>query len=167
MWPVFFSFFLLLAVHFSCHFFIYYFLKKVFYFCLCWVFTAVCRFFSMVSEGYSLVAVCELLIAVSSLPAEQRVWGAGASVVVVLGSAATLHMGSPLTSDWTPYPLRWQVDSQSLDHQGSPLCHFLTCPFSYWLIGIFFFSNVNPLSVICVTNSLYPCKYFSTLSCTF
>ena len=53
----------------------------------------------MVSEGYSLVAVCELLIAVSSLPAEQRVWGAGASVLVVLGSAAALHMGSPLTSD--------------------------------------------------------------------
>ena len=54
------------------------------YFWLCWVLVAVRELYLVaVSGGCSLVAVCSLLVAVASLVAEHRLWGARASVVAV------------------------------------------------------------------------------------
>ena len=146
----FFSFFLLLAVHSSCHFFLSFFFKRRYS-----IFIFVCAGFSLWWVG--LLSSCRVRASPCCVVSYRRAQGlgAGALVVVVPGPAAAEPVGLSLTGDWAPCPLHWQVDPQ-----GSPLCHFLTCPFSYWLTGIFFFSRINPLSVICVANSLNPCKYF-------
>ena len=155
-----FSFFLLLAVHFLCHFFIFYLKKKIFFLPVLGLHWRV-QVFSLVSGGCSLVALCKLLFAVSSLTAEHRSFsscGAWAQL-----PHCTWDLPWPGIEPRIPCIGRW-----TLNHWATrEALFFLTCLFSYWLIGIFFFTNVNPLSVVCVINTLYPCKYFSTLSCTF
>ena len=83
------------------------------------VFVAVCRL-SLVeaSRGYSLVAVPGLLIVVASLVAELGLQGAWASVAVVHGLSCPVACG--IFPDWELNPCPPALDSQPLDHQGSP-----------------------------------------------
>ena len=62
------------------------------------------------SETYSLVIVCELLIAVSSLPGEHEHQSAWASIVVTCGLSCPV--ASSWTKDGTPIPCisRWILD---------------------------------------------------------
>ena len=70
-----------------------------------------CLGFLLVTAGgsYSLAVVCKLLIAMTSLAAEHRLQGTGASVVVCEGSVALQHLDSSQTRDRTHVPSigRW------------------------------------------------------------
>ena len=73
--------------------------------------------------------VCRLLSPVASLVAQAP--GAQASVAVARGrGSGNAWLSCPgacgifLDQEPNLYPLHWQVDSQPLDHQGSPLLHF-------------------------------------------
>ena len=124
-----------------CHIlFIYLFIYKLFiyfiYFWLHWVFVA--------ARGLSLVAVSRghsssrctgsslrwlLLLqgmgsrCASSVVVAHVLWSTG-SVVVVHGLICSTACGVFPDQGSNPCPLHWQVDSQPLRHQGSPLCHF-------------------------------------------
>ena len=61
-------------------------------------------FSSCRERGLLFVSVSGLLLAVSSLVAEHRLWGTWASVVVVHGLVAPRHVGSSQTRDLTCVP---------------------------------------------------------------
>ena len=61
----------------------------------------------------------QLLLHVSSVVEVCRLWGSG-SVVVTPGLSYPAACGIVPEQGWNPCPLHWQVDSQPLDHQGSP-----------------------------------------------
>ena len=65
-----------------------------------------------------LLAVHGLLILVASLVVEHRFQGTG----LVVGAQAYLPLACRIFPEQglNLYPLHWQVDSQPLDHQGSP-----------------------------------------------
>ena len=79
-------------------------------------------------QGLLFVQVHRLLIAVASLVAEhglqacrlQQLWHVD-SVVVARGLSCSSAHGIFLDQGSNPCPLHWQVDSQPLHHQGSPI----------------------------------------------
>ena len=79
-------------------------------FWLCRVFAAAC--------GLSPVAVHGLLMC--WLPLLHRLWGVRASVAVLHGLGCPVARGIFLDQRSNLCSLHWQVDSQPLDHQGSP-----------------------------------------------
>ena len=102
--------------------------KKLCYYWLCWVFVAACRLCLVaVRRGCSLGVRTSHVVA--SLAMElglvgisgcgSRAPGRGLSSC---GTRAQLACGrwKPPNQGSNPRPLNWQVDSQSLDHQGSP-----------------------------------------------
>ena len=131
-------------------FFFFYFIY-LFNFRLRWVFVAALRLFSSCSErGLLLAVVHRLLIAVASLVAEhglqacmlQQLWHVGSVVVAhrlqSTGSVVVAHRLSCSAAcgifpdqGSNPCPLRWQVDSQPLLHQGSPYSHKFLYLFFY------------------------------------
>ena len=99
-------------------------------FWLHWVFVAVWGLSLVVaSRCCSPVAVWGRLIAVASLVAERGLLSTQASVVVVIvthGPSCPEACGIFLDQGSNPCPLRWQVGSQPLDHQGSPVFFFFS-----------------------------------------
>ena len=96
-----------------------------------------------VSSGYSLVAVCQLLIAVVSLAAEHRLWGAWASVVAAHGFSrcgpelwstgpgveahglsCSVARGIFLDQCWNRCHLHWQAGCLPLATQEALSCSF-------------------------------------------
>ena len=71
-------------------------------------------------RGYSLVALHRLLIVVPSLVAEHRLCTQSSSVVAAHELSCSAPCGIFPDQGLNPRPLRWQVDSQSQDHQGRP-----------------------------------------------
>ena len=101
-----------------------YFLKKIIYIWLHWVFIALLKL--------SLVVVPGPLIVVASLGAQQssRVQGLqqfqySGSVAVAQGFSYPSSCGIFLDQDLNPCHLHWQVDSYPPHHQGSPRNIFL------------------------------------------
>ena len=74
-----------------------------------------------VSGDYSLIIVHRLLIAVASLVAEHRLLGVRAPVVAAHRLSCSLACRIFPDIGLNPCPLHWQLDSQSLDPQASPL----------------------------------------------
>ena len=85
-----------------------YFLNILFYFWLHGLFIAL--------PGFSLVVVCGLLIEMSSLAVEHRLWSA-TSVVVAHGLSCPETCGIFPDQGSNPWPLHCKVDCQPLDHQ--------------------------------------------------
>ena len=82
-------------------------------------------------QGLLFVAVHRLLIVMASLVVEHRLCGAGSVAVAHRLSRSTVRGVFP-GQGLNPCPLRWQVDSYPLGHQGSPVILFLL-----WLYIIF------------------------------
>ena len=70
-------------------------------------------------QGLTFVVVHGLLIAVASLGAEQGFQSMD-SAVVVHGLTCSMALGIFLGQGLNPCPLHWHMDSQPLDHPGSP-----------------------------------------------
>ena len=79
-----------------------------------------------VSRGWSLVAVSGFLIAEESLVAEHGLQSVD-SIRVVHGFSCSTARGIFPEQGSSPCPLHWQVDSQPLGHQGSPVPFFKGC----------------------------------------
>ena len=119
-------------------------------FWLHWVFVAVWGLSLVVaSRCCSPVAVWGLLIAVASLVEERGLLSTQASVAAVEthGPSCPEACGIFLDQGSNPCPLRWQMGSQPLDHQGSPVFFFFfflaihhnLFYFFQKLLGAFFF----------------------------
>ena len=97
--------------------------------------------------GYSLVAVLGLLIALASLVVEHGLWDVQALVVAACRLICPMACGILPGQGLNPCPLHWQVNSQPLYHQGSPiersLNHKCTGPQKLYIlhdIQVFFFN---------------------------
>ena len=84
-----------------------------FFFLLHWVFITM-------FEGSSPAVVHRPLIAVASLVVEHELYGPWASVVTMRRLSCPAACGIFLDQRSNLCPMHWQVDSQPLDHQGSP-----------------------------------------------
>ena len=80
-----------------------------------------------VNRGCSLVVVHRLLVVVASLVAEHRLEERRlqklehvGSVVVVHGLSCSMACGIFPDQGLNLYPLHWQVNSSTVNHQGSP-----------------------------------------------
>ena len=87
------------------------------YLWLCWVSIAVC-WLSLIAASRSCSLIAAHLIEAAS---RCRVWASGvASVVRVYGLSCFVACGIFPDQELNPCSLHRQVDSQTLDHQGSP-----------------------------------------------
>ena len=110
-----------------CFFFFYKFIYLFIYFWLCWAFVSVQGLSPVAASGGHSSSRCAGLILSRPLP----LWSTGSrhagSVVVAHRPSCSAACG--IFPDWgtNPCPLRWQVDSEPLRHQGSPALLFLDC----------------------------------------
>ena len=79
----------------------------------------------VVSGSYSLFAVFGLLTALASLVVEHGLWDVQALVVAACRLTCPTACGILPDQGLNLCPLHWQVNSQSLNHQGSPVERFL------------------------------------------
>ena len=109
--------------------FIFIFLFLLFiYFWLCWVFISVRGLSLVVASGGHSSLWCTGL----SLLRPLLLWTTGSrctgSVIVAHGPSCSVACGIFPDQGSNPCPVHWQVDSQTLRHQGSPICSFFKEP---------------------------------------
>ena len=105
------------------------------YFWRCWVLAAVCRIsLDAASRAHSSLWCVGLSLQWPPLlrSTGSRHWlqylqlSSCRACAQYLWHTALVACGIALTRDQTSVPLHWQMDSQPLDHQGSPCTHLLT-----------------------------------------
>ena len=98
---------------------------NLFYLWLCWVFISVRGLSLVVASGGHSSSQCAGLS--PSRPLLLRSTGSrhAGSVIVAHGPSCSTACGIFPDQGSNPCPLHWQVDSQPLHHQGSPMCIFI------------------------------------------
>ena len=117
---------------------------------VCWVFVSV-RGLSLVaaSRGHS-SSRCAGLSLSRPLLLQSTGSGRAGSAAVAHGPSCSAACGIFPDQGSNPCPLHWQVDSQPLNHQGSPLALFL-CPFLislYYLMRVMIFVFVFSILIV-------------------
>ena len=98
-----------------------FFLLLFYYLWLCWVFVAVRGLSLVVASGGHSSSRCAGLSLLRPLLLRSTGSRCAGSVVVAHGPSCSAACGIFPDQGWNPCPLHWQVDSQPLRHQGSPL----------------------------------------------
>ena len=105
----------------GCSLFFFFLINLFIYFCLCWVFVSVRGLPLVAASGGHSSSRCTGL----SLSRPLLLWSTGSrragSVVVAHGLSCSAACGIFPNQGSNPCPLHWQVDSQPLRHQGSPV----------------------------------------------
>ena len=131
------------------------FLKKFFilfifgFFWLCWVFVSVQGLSPVAASGGHSSSRCAGLSLSRPLLLQSTGSRRAGSVVVAHGPSCSVACGIFPDQGSNPCPLHWQVDSQPLRHQGSPMILFnsskLSCFRKFSLPLYFSSTSFNPL----------------------
>ena len=117
---------------------------------VCWVFVSVRGLSLVAASGGHSSSRCAGLSLSRPLLLQSTGSGRAGSAAVAHGPSCSAACGIFPDQGSNPCPLHWQVDSQPLNHQGSPLALFL-CPFLislYYLMRVMIFVFVFSILIV-------------------
>ena len=117
---------------------------------VCWVFVSVRGLSLVAASGGHSSSRCASLSLSRPLLLQSTGSGRAGSAAVAHGPSCSAACGIFPDQGSNPCPLHWQVDSQPLNHQGSPLALFL-CPFLislYYLMRVMIFVFVFSILIV-------------------
>ena len=117
---------------------------------VCWVFVSVRGLSLVAASGGHSSSRCAGLSLLRPLLLQSTGSGRAGSAAVAHGPSCSAACGIFPDQGSNPCPLHWQVDSQPLNHQGSPLALFL-CPFLislYYLMRVMIFVFVFSILIV-------------------